>query len=82
MDQTRRPGKASWKCTLAFPCPAQHCLTYPLPRCPRMNLEIYECGTMWEGGEAEAKQAQPARWTLCLLHSPWLALGILVRPSL
>lgn len=26
-----------------------------------MNLEIYEQGTQWEGGEAEGEQAQPAR---------------------
>lgn len=44
-----------------------------------MNLDIYECDTMWEGGEAEAKQAQSALWTSCLLHSPGLVLGTLVR---
>lgn len=43
-----------------------------------MNSEIYEQRTMWEGGEAEARQAQPSLWTLCPLHPPWLVLGPLV----
>lgn len=61
MNSTRRLGKASWKCTLALPCPTQNYFTRVLPRCPGMNLEIYEQGTQWEGGEAEGEQAQPAR---------------------
>lgn len=47
-----------------------------------MNLEIYEHGTMWEGGEAEARQAQPALWTSSLLRSPWLGLATPVRLTL
>lgn len=45
---------------LASACPAQHHLTCVLLRCPGMNLAIYEQATLWEGGEAEGKQAQPA----------------------
>lgn len=46
---------------LASACPAQPAsLTCVLLRCPGMNLAIYEQGTLWEGGEAEGEQAQPA----------------------
>lgn len=35
-----------------------------------MNLEIYEQDTLWEGREAEGKQAQPA----CGLHASCILL--------